>query len=73
LVAEVEGDIETDDGVLVIRRIRVGYQLRVPPDQAEAAMRAHDMHHPKCPVYRTLHGCVDISTALELTTGESPG
>ncbi len=72
-MADVEGDIETDDGVLVIRRIRVSYRLRVLSEQAETAMRAHDMHHPKCPVYRTLHGCVDISTELELATDESSG
>ena len=69
-MGEVEGDVETDDGVLVIRRIRVRYLLRIQPDEADAAGRAHDMHHSKCPVYRTLCGCIDISTELELAPDE---
>jgi hypothetical protein len=36
-------------------------------------MRAHDVHHPNCPVYRTLYRCVDISTELELAHDEPPG
>lgn len=72
-MGEVEGDIETEDGVLVIRRIRVRYRLRLEPDQAETARRAHDVHHPKCPVYLTLYRCVDISTELELAPDQPPG
>jgi uncharacterized OsmC-like protein len=52
--------------VLVIRRIRVTYRLKTDPANLEAAQRAHDVHHAKCPVYRTLAGCIDISTELTL-------
>lgn len=69
-MGEVEGDVETEGEVLVIRRIRVRYLLRLQPDQAETARRAHDMHHSHCPVYRTLCGCIDISTELELAPDE---
>ncbi len=56
--------METEDGVLVIRRIHVRYRLRTSEDHHEAARRAHDVHHMKCPVYRTLHRCIEITTDL---------
>jgi uncharacterized OsmC-like protein len=62
----VEGEVEKEDGVLVIRRIHVRYLARVPPGKEEAARRAHDVHHPSCPVYRTVAGCIDVTTELEL-------
>jgi uncharacterized OsmC-like protein len=60
----VTGEVEKEDGVLVIRRIHVLYRLLAAQKDEEAARRAHDMHAPNCPVYRTLSGCIDISTEL---------
>ena len=54
LVAEVKGEIESDGGVLVIRRIHVRYRLRVPEDAHEAVERVRAVHANKCPVARTL-------------------
>ncbi len=70
-MADVEGEVEKEDGVLVIRRIRVTYHLEgVEPGQRETAERVHGMHRERCPVYRTLHRCIDITTRLEM---EGPG
>lgn len=52
--------------MLVIRRIRVLYHLRADPEQEETILRVHDMHREHCPVYRTIHRCVDISTEVEI-------
>jgi uncharacterized OsmC-like protein len=53
--------------VLVIKRIRVRYRLRgCPPDKQEPAERAHALHASRCPVARSIGGCIDISTELEL-------
>jgi uncharacterized OsmC-like protein len=52
--------------VLVVRRIDVTYHLRLRPEQRAAAERAHNAHADNCPVYRTIHGCVDITTSLEM-------
>lgn len=52
--------------MLVIRRIRVRYRLEVPAGQEETAERVHAFHARACPVYRTISGCVDITTELEL-------
>jgi organic hydroperoxide reductase OsmC/OhrA len=60
------GEIETDDGVLVIKRIRVNYRLQVPNERREDAERVHAFHARFCPVARSLAGAIDISTHLEL-------
>ncbi len=60
------GEIEKDGRVLIVRRIHVTYHLRLQPDQREAAERAHAAHAENCPVYRTIHDCVAITTALEM-------
>ncbi len=65
-MGEAEGEIETEDGVLVIRRIHVRYRLRARPEDEAGARRAFDAHPPKCPVYRTLSGCISITTELVL-------
>jgi uncharacterized OsmC-like protein len=61
--------------VLVVRRIHVSYHLVV--DQAvigdkekrAAIERVLGRHADRCPVARTIGGCVAISTSLELDTG----
>lgn len=65
-MAHVEGEVETDDGVLVIRRIRARYRLQADEAHADAIRRAFEAHPPKCPVYRTLSGCIDITTEIEV-------
>ena len=54
-----------DNGnVLVIKRIHVTYHLKIKPDQRETADRVLGFHADKCPVARTIQGCVDITTEL---------
>jgi uncharacterized OsmC-like protein len=56
--------------VLVIRRIRVTYKLKLDADaDRDKVQRAFDHHMPKCPVYRSIGGCIDIATQLELESG----
>lgn len=64
LSAEGRGEIGLDEGVLVVRRIEVRYTLRLREDDVETAMRVHDAHADRCPVARTLAGCVEILTEL---------
>jgi uncharacterized OsmC-like protein len=60
------GEVELDGKVLVIRRIHVRYRLRLDPDKREAAERVHGFHADACPVARSLRGCIDITTTLEM-------
>jgi uncharacterized OsmC-like protein len=62
----VKGEVEKDDGVLVIKRIHVRYTLVADADDEETARRVHELHHARCPVYRTIEGCVDITTELRI-------
>jgi uncharacterized OsmC-like protein len=61
------GEVEVDEGVLVLRRIHVTFTLReVDADKVAAAERVHDVFKPKCPIYRSLHRAIDITTELTL-------
>jgi uncharacterized OsmC-like protein len=66
LVSEAKGEVEKDGKVLVIRRIRVHYRLKVAPEQRETAERVHGFHADYCPVARTISDCVEIETFLEM-------
>lgn len=50
--------------MLVIRRIRVKYSLECPPAQRETAERVHGFHAQSCPVYRSLHPQIEITTEV---------
>jgi len=66
LTSEVRGEIEKDGNVLVIKRIHVTYHLKLKPEHRETAERVLDFHADKCPVARTIKGCVDITTELKM-------
>jgi len=58
--------VEVEEGVLVIKRIRVHYRLSgCPDDRRDAAERAHSVHASRCPVARSIGGCIELSTDLE--------
>jgi len=66
LTAEVKGRVGKDDGVLVVREIHAKYRLEAAGADQAAVGRAYDMHAMRCPVYRTLHRCIEITTELEV-------
>jgi uncharacterized OsmC-like protein len=67
LVSESEGEIETEDGVLVVKRIHIRYRLRIDADADRAKIqRAFETHPPRCPVYRSISPQIEITTELEL-------
>jgi uncharacterized OsmC-like protein len=67
LTAVADGEVEVEDGVLVLRRIHVVFTLKdAAQEQVEAALRAHDVFKTKCPVYRSLYRAIDITTNLNL-------
>ena len=60
------GEVEKDGKVLIIKRIHVTYRLRLEAEKRDAAERAHGIHADFCPVARSIRGCIDISTSLEM-------
>lgn len=68
LVAEITGEVETEEGVLVIRRIHVAMRLVAPETSRETVERVHGMYAMRCPIYRTLHNAIQLSSSYELVS-----
>ena len=69
LRAEVTGEVEQEDGVLVIRRIHVAMRLVAGEDVRESVERVHGFYAMRCPVYRTLHTSIALSSSFQLVAG----
>ena len=66
LKANVRGEIESEDGVLVIRRIHVEFELHAPEDARETIDRVHGFFADKCPIYRSLRAAIQITSSYNL-------
>ena len=66
LTAEVTGEVEEEDGVLVIRRIHVSMHLVAPEDMREKVERVHAVYPMNCPLYRTLHNAIRLTSSYDL-------
>jgi uncharacterized OsmC-like protein len=66
LTAEVTGEVETEEGVLVIRRIHVAMRLVAPEESRGTVERTHSIYAMRCPLYRTLHHAIALSSSFEL-------
>jgi uncharacterized OsmC-like protein len=66
LVGEVTGEVENEDGVLVIRRIHVALRLQAPEGARETVERVHGMYAMRCPLYRTLHNAIQLTSSFDL-------
>jgi uncharacterized OsmC-like protein len=56
--------VELDGKVLILRRIHVKLRLRAREEQRETAERVHGFYAQNCPVYRSLHPQIAITTEL---------
>ena len=72
LTAEGDGEVEVEDGVMVMRRVVVRYRLRVEGDKRAAAERAHAHHVGACGVARSVVPALDIRTEIDLVPAEEP-
>jgi uncharacterized OsmC-like protein len=66
LKADVTGEVEQEDGVLVIRRIHVQMRLTAAEAARETIERVHGLYAMRCPLYRTLHNAIALSSSFEL-------
>jgi uncharacterized OsmC-like protein len=66
LTADVTGEVETEEGVLVIRRIHVAMRLVAPEASRETVERTHAVYAMRCPLYRTLHEAIQLTSSCEL-------
>ena len=72
LVADITGEVETEEGVLVIRRVHVAMQLMAPEDARETVERVHGIYAMRCPLYRTLHRAIQLSSSYTLAPSVTP-
>ena len=72
LVADVTGEVETEEGVLVIRRIHVAMRLAALEDTRPTVDRVHGVYAMRCPLYRTLHRTIALSSSVELIEPSVP-
>ena len=66
LTADVTGEVETEEGVLVIRRIHVGMYLVASEEIKERVERLHEIYAMHCPLYRTLHKAIQLTSSVQL-------
>jgi uncharacterized OsmC-like protein len=62
---DATGDHESEDGVLVLKRIHVVAHLRAPSSQRETAERAFQVFASKCPVHQSICKAIEITTELD--------
>ncbi len=58
--------MEKENGILIIKRIHVKYQLKTKPENRQTVERVHGFHADNCPVARSIRGCIEISTSLAI-------
>src|SRR5712692_5827972 len=74
LTADVTGEVEQEEGVLVIRRIHVAMHLAAPEEARRTIERVHGIYSMNCPLYRTLHKAIQLTSSFELlVTSEAVG
>lgn len=66
LTAEVTGEVEKEEGVLVIRRIHVTMRLEALEEVRETVERVHGLYPMRCPLYRTLHNAIQLTSSYTL-------
>lgn len=72
LVAELDGVVELEDGMILLRRVEVRYRLVADPAKEPEIMRAHQHHVSACGVARSLEGSIAVTTTLEVVPEAAP-
>jgi len=68
LIGDVTGEVEQEEGVLVIRRIHVALRLIAPESARATVERVHGLYPMNCPLYRTLYKAIQLTSSVELAT-----
>ena len=69
LRGEAIGDVEVEDGVLVIRRIRMIVHVRADASHRAAVERVAEVYAARCPCTGRCENAIDISTELDFDEG----
>jgi len=63
LTGEVTGEVETEDGVLIIRRIHVEMRLVALEEARSTVERVHNIYAMHCPLYRTFYKTLHLTSS----------
>jgi len=66
LTADVTGEVEQEEGVLVIRRIHVAMHVVALEEKRSVIERTHGIYAMRCPLYRTLHKTIQLTSSFDL-------
>lgn len=72
LTGEITGEVGQEEGVLVIRKIHVAMRLVGREEDRETVGRVHGIYAMRCPLYRTLHRAIELSSSVHMVVPESP-
>jgi len=72
LTADVTGEVETEEGVLVIRRVHVAMTLVAAETEElkQTVERVHGIYAMRCPLYRTLHKAMQLTSSYVIVPAE---
>ena len=62
------GEIETENKVLVIKRITITVHLSADEEDREDVERVLEVYEDGCPVARSIRGSIQITSKLDLAT-----
>ena len=66
LTAEARGEVQQEEGVLVIRRIHVTMHILASEDKRQTVERVHGIYAMRCPLYRTLRNAIQLTSSYGL-------
>ena len=68
LTCDVRGEVESEGGVLIIKRVHVKHSLRAeePGAVRDTVERVHGVYAQSCPVYRSLSPAFQITSSVEI-------
>ena len=59
------GEVETENKVLVVKRIRQVFHLTANEEDRDTIERVLEVYADSCPVARSIKGSIEISSELE--------
>jgi organic hydroperoxide reductase OsmC/OhrA len=68
LYADTIGEVETENKVLVLKRIKHTLHLSAEQKDRETIERVVEVYEDSCPVARSIKPAIEITTGLDLTT-----
>jgi uncharacterized OsmC-like protein len=71
LYADAVGEVETEDKVLVVKRIKQTFHLTADEKDRETIERVVDIYADGCPVARSIKDSIEITSELDLTANEA--